>query len=135
MAPELLRGEPATRQSDGFSLGGQKVSLVAASNRKDNSIALYKVNPQTRHLENVAARSIRHGVAGYGMCLFRSEKSSKTYYFATSKSGDVENVGHYTQMIWRDTRQVGCATAVGQSEEFLVCRYSTAGNVYGERPA
>jgi len=52
-----------------------------------------------------------------------------------SSSGDVENVGHYTQMIWRETRQVGCATAVGKDEEFLVCRYSSAGNVYGERPA
>jgi hypothetical protein len=52
-----------------------------------------------------------------------------------SRSGDVETVGHYTQLIWRSTRQVGCATAVGQHEEVLVCRYSEAGNVYGERPA
>jgi hypothetical protein len=52
-----------------------------------------------------------------------------------SRSGDVENVGHYTQLIWRGTRQVGCATAAGRNEEFLVCRYSEAGNVYGERPA
>ena len=52
-----------------------------------------------------------------------------------SRSGDIENVGHYTQMIWRSTHQVGCATAVGRSEEFLVCRYSDAGNVYGVRPA
>ena len=52
-----------------------------------------------------------------------------------SRSGDVERVGHYTQMIWRASRQVGCATAVGAREEFLVCRYSEAGNVYGERPA
>jgi hypothetical protein len=52
-----------------------------------------------------------------------------------SRSGDVEHVGHYTQLIWRSSRQVGCATAVGRNEEFLVCRYSQAGNVYGERPA
>ena len=52
-----------------------------------------------------------------------------------SRSGDVEHVGHYTQLIWRDSRQVGCATAVGAHEEFLVCRYSQPGNVYGERPA
>ena len=52
-----------------------------------------------------------------------------------SRSGDVENVGHYTQLIWRSSRQVGCASAVGVREEFLVCRYSEAGNVYGERPA
>lgn len=54
---------------------------------------------------------------------------------SNSRSGDVENVGHYTQMIWRSSGQVGCATATGRSEEFLVCRYSQAGNVYGERPA
>ena len=52
-----------------------------------------------------------------------------------SRSGDVEQVGHYTQLIWRGSDQVGCATAVGRDEEFLVCRYSGAGNVYGERPA
>jgi len=38
-------------------------------------------------------------------------------------------------MIWQSSREVGCATAVGAREEFLVCRYSQAGNVYGERPA
>src|SRR5258708_39828227 len=52
-----------------------------------------------------------------------------------SRSGDVERVGHYTQLVWRGSRQVGCATAVGAQEEFLGCRYSQAGNVYGERPA
>lgn len=52
-----------------------------------------------------------------------------------SRSDDVERVGHYTQLIWRGSGEVGCATAVGRSEEFLVCRYSQAGNVYGERPA
>ena len=52
-----------------------------------------------------------------------------------SRSGDVEHVGHYTQLIWRDSRRVGCATAVGSNEEFLVCRYSEAGNITGQRPA
>ena len=52
-----------------------------------------------------------------------------------SRSGDVERVGHYTQLIWRGSRRVGCATAVGSDEEFLVCRYSEAGNVMGQRPA
>jgi 3-phytase len=75
---------------DGFALGGQKVSIVTASNRKANSIAVYKVNSQTRQLENVAARSITHGMKVYGMCMYRSEKSGKIYYFGTSKTGDVE---------------------------------------------
>ena len=52
-----------------------------------------------------------------------------------SRSGDVERVGHYTQVIWRDSRRVGCAAAVGRNEEFLVCRYSEPGNITGQRPA
>jgi 3-phytase len=75
---------------DGFKLGDQPVPIVTASNRTDNSIAIYKLNPQTRTLENVAARKIKHGLTVYGMCMYRSAKTSKIYYFGTSKSGDVE---------------------------------------------
>lgn len=51
-----------------------------------------------------------------------------------SRSGDVEAVGHYTQLAWRRSTAVGCALAHGRDEDFLVCRYSTAGNVVGQRP-
>ena len=74
----------------GFKLGGQNVAVVTAGNRGDNSIAIYQVNPQTRKLEQVAARKIKHGLQVYGSCMYRSAKSGKFYYFATSKSGDVE---------------------------------------------
>ena len=52
-----------------------------------------------------------------------------------SITGRVEDVGHYTQVIWRVTSEVGCARAQSAVEDILVCRYSEAGNVYGERPA
>ena len=45
---------------DGFSLAGKTVSLVTASNRTDNSIAIYKVNAETRRLENAAAEKIEN---------------------------------------------------------------------------
>lgn len=54
---------------------------------------------------------------------------------AVSRSGSLEKVGHYTQLIWRATRKVGCAVATGTREDILVCRYSSGGNVIGETVA
>jgi len=51
-----------------------------------------------------------------------------------STTGRVEDVGHYTQVVWRATREVGCAKAAGAHEDVLVCRYAEAGNYRGERP-
>jgi uncharacterized protein YkwD len=51
-----------------------------------------------------------------------------------STTGRVEDVGHYTQLIWRATTEVGCAQATSVSEDILVCRYAEAGNYRGERP-
>jgi hypothetical protein len=48
-----------------------------------------------------------------------------------SRSGDWEDVGHYTQMIWPTTQRVGCAIASTQRVDYLVCRYAGAGNVDG----
>jgi 3-phytase len=74
----------------GFKLAGETVTVVTASNRQDNSIAIYKINPQTRMLENAEARKIKHGLNVYGMCMYRSAKTGKIYYFGDSKTGDVE---------------------------------------------
>ena len=53
---------------------------------------------------------------------------------SNSATGRFEDVGHYTQLMWRDTGRVGCAVAAGEQYEILVCRYRTAGNVVGEEP-
>ena len=50
-----------------------------------------------------------------------------------SRSGNWADVGHYTQLIWPATREVGCALARGRSDDVLVCRYWPAGNVMGQR--
>lgn len=51
-----------------------------------------------------------------------------------SRTGKVEDVGHFTQLAWRDTREVGCATARNAREDILVCRYAQAGNYAGQQP-
>jgi hypothetical protein len=50
-----------------------------------------------------------------------------------STTGQWRDVGHYTQVVWRETREVGCAVARGGGNDFLVCRYWPAGNTY-DRP-
>lgn len=52
---------------------------------------------------------------------------------AFSRTGRWEDVAHYTQIVWRDTQRIGCATASTATDDYLVCRYSPAGNVVGQR--
>lgn len=74
---------------DDFPLDGKKVPLVTASNRSSNSIAIYKIDVETRRLENVAAGVIKT-IEAYGACMYHSNKTGKFYYFGTSKQGVVE---------------------------------------------
>ncbi len=44
-------------------------------------------------------------------------------------------VGHYTQMVWRSTTEVGCGVATSaEGNTVWVCRYSPPGNMQGEKP-
>ena len=43
--------------------------------------------------------------------------------------------GHYTQVVWRDTEQVGCGRAVcSDQSQVWVCQYSPPGNYIGRKP-
>lgn len=56
-------------------------------------------------------------------------------YWSNSCAGN--NVcGHYTQIVWRETRRIGCAsvTCIGGKGVFMTCNYDPPGNYIGERP-
>lgn len=42
--------------------------------------------------------------------------------------------GHYTQVVWRSTKMVGCGVARNATREVWVCDYAPHGNTIGERP-
>jgi cysteine-rich secretory family protein len=69
-----------------------------------------------------------------GLWLSEKNEFKRGVFPDNSRTGDVEDVGHYTQVIWAGTNRVGCALARGKAEDFLVCRYAQAGNVVGENP-
>ncbi len=74
----------------GFLLGTQRVALVTAGERGSNALAIYAVDPATRQLRDVAARTIVFGADIYGSCMYHSPVTGQYYFFGNSKSGDVE---------------------------------------------
>jgi hypothetical protein len=48
-----------------------------------------------------------------------------------SRTGNWEQVGHFTQMIWPGSTRIGCGLRSSARFDYLVCRYSPAGNVTG----
>ncbi|WP_395624159.1 CAP domain-containing protein [Sphingomonas daechungensis] len=48
-----------------------------------------------------------------------------------SRTGNWADVGHYTQMVWRNTTRVGCAIYPSHQWDYLICRYSPPGNIDG----
>ena len=42
--------------------------------------------------------------------------------------------GHYTQVVWASTKQLGCGVARDSKREVWVCNYDPPGNWVGKRP-
>jgi pathogenesis-related protein 1 len=77
------------------------------------------------------------GTAGhYGVVdAVRAWESEKRFFQREALTmSNVAKVGHYTQLVWRETRQVGCGKVQCQGRIILVCNYSPAGNILSERP-
>ena len=53
----------------------------------------------------------------------------KDYDFG--KPGYASNTGHFTQLVWRDTKQIGIGRASKGHSVFVAGNYSPAGNVQG----
>jgi len=69
----------------GFRLGGKSVALVTAADATTNRLAIYRLDPSSRRLVEVAARRIVIGLNAYGSCMYRSSKTGKFYVFVNSE--------------------------------------------------
>tara|TARA_B100000959_G_C14716892_1_gene515246 strand:- start:158 stop:673 length:516 start_codon:yes stop_codon:yes gene_type:complete len=61
----------------------------------------------------------------------KNYRYSKVRRFRLSK----KKIGHYTQMVWRNTREVGIASAISKDGKvYVVARYYPSGNYIREYP-
>ena len=64
--------------------------------------------------------------------------SEKQYYNYTTNTCAWGNVcGHYTQVVWAETRRVGCVVhdcASNRGATYAICNYNPPGNYEGQRP-
>ena len=83
--------------------------------------------------ENIAGFFPSSGV-GQGQSLWVNEK--KDWHGGVLTPENWSPTGHYTQMVWKNTQEVGCGTGSGDGHPFniLVCRYSPPGNFMGQAP-
>ena len=72
-----------------------------------------------------------HGVAD---AVRAWEGEMSLYHGEALNSSNWYPSGHYTQMVWKDTRQIGCAKAECRGNVIVVCNYDPPGNVLGQKP-
>jgi len=89
----------------------------------------FEHNPTTAHGENLAFFGPPGLLDGKGVAAMWYEELER-YDFR--HPGFSFEAGHFTQLVWVDTRQLGCASTECGNGELWVCNYSPAGNVEGE---
>ncbi|USB33117.1 phytase [Paenibacillus sp. YPG26] len=74
-----------------FPLGGQKVDIVAATNRSTNTIDVFTITGATGELKSVVAEPIKSKMGEvYGFSLYHSLKTGKFYALVLGKEGEFE---------------------------------------------
>jgi hypothetical protein len=59
--------------------------------------------------------------------------SEKAFYdYATNSCSKV--CGHYTQIVWRSTTELGCAVKKCSNGYIVACEYGPGGNIGGQKP-
>ncbi|CAN0911189.1 Pathogenesis-related protein PR-1 [Linum grandiflorum] len=102
------------------------------ANRRKRDCAL--VHSGGPYGENIFWGSGTRWTPAQAAAAWTDEKKSYRYW-SNSCAGNAQ-CGHYTQIVWRRTKRVGCARVVcnGGSGVFMTCNYDPPGNYVGERP-
>ena len=96
-----------------------------------NNLRQHRSNPP--YGENIAYASGKMMSSAEVVALWGNEVND--YNYATNTCADGKVCGHYTQVVWRDSRKIGCGMArTADSKEVWVCNYDPKGNWVGQKP-
>lgn len=60
---------------------------------------------------------------------------SANYNYSTNSCAAGKVCGHYTQLVWKTTTEIGCGKAIcTDKSQVWVCNYQPAGNILGRKP-
>lgn len=61
--------------------------------------------------------------------------AEKQYYdIKKNKCESDEICGHYTQIVWKNTTDIGCAKTICDGSVIWICNYNPPGNYVGQKP-
>jgi hypothetical protein len=120
-------GTPPLVWSDALAKVAQQWADTLLKNGK------FEHRPHPQHGENLF--EIRGGNATPAQVVSDWVSEQKNYDAAANKCKAGAVCGHFTQVVSKLSRQVGCAVARdGTRREVWVCNYDPPGNFVGERP-
>lgn len=83
--------------------------------------------------ENIFWGSGRNWSPGDAVSDWANEK--RWYNYGSNSCDYYDACGHYTQIVWKSSRYVGCARVTcGDGKIFMTCNYYPPGNYIGQRP-
>ncbi|MDD3814945.1 MAG: CAP domain-containing protein [Desulfocapsaceae bacterium] len=82
--------------------------------------------------ENLFIGTASHYGTADAVMAWAKEKSN--YRGDAIRASRFPKVGHYTQIVWRDTKQIGCGTGLCRGNLIVVCNYNPPGNFLGQKP-
>ncbi len=137
LARDMLAAHNAVRAQIGIPpLTWSSVLAAHAQTWADTLIARHDFShtPHSPYGQNLY--EITGGTASPNDVVSSWADEARDYNYETNKCRGM--CGHFTQLVWLDTKQVGCAVARSSSRnnvtEIWVCDYDPPGNWVGKRP-
>jgi pathogenesis-related protein 1 len=159
VAPAPLAAAPARPALPATGLSPQDINAITAYHNKvraDVGVEPLKWSPEmaafaqqwAEQLATTSCQMKHRNPNAYGENLFQGtfgaytavdaakawETEKKAYRGGVLDESNWAPAGHYTQMVWRQTRSLGCGQAICRGTLIVACNYDPPGNFIGRKP-